>query len=168
MNINERLEQLVRQGLAKGKIKAHLTIDGFRAKDIANAMRNCEGLTDRSQGFRHKFYSFLASAPRSSEDVKLFIECNGSANVINKSQNFLDIADLARDIHASKGEAKKPSNKVELARAQIELMQSEFDINGYSKSLENRCHPDKVESLGDSELSSLFEELFKKVRNAKI
>lgn len=167
MNIQDRVAQLAAQGLTKGKIKAYLTIDGFKAKDIASAIRDCCGLTERSQGFRHMYYNFLRTEMRSSEDVKLYIECNGSANVISKSQNFLDIADLARDIHASKGEAKKPTNKIELAYAQYDLLVIDFDINGYSKSLAGRCHTDKVENLGDSALVKLYKELSQKVNNAK-
>ena len=168
MNINEKVANLAANGLALKLIKATLTLDGYSVKAINEACKGCSALTTRSQGFRHQFYALLAESQRSTEDVNDYIVEQGSANVINKSQNFLDIANLAREIHEKAAtRAEPPRNEKELAFAALELLEAEFKIKGYSKALENRSHPDKVSHLNSENLTALYTALFQQVNASK-
>ena len=107
--LQERIVELVEQGLSIAKIRAHLTIDDYPAKDISIALKEA-GVSAKKRSFASDFYDYLVEASRTEAEAEAYIldpihggkaDDDGKTNIQRHLSHYQAIADLTRRIHAA-------------------------------------------------------------------
>jgi len=98
MTIITRIEELAAEGNSTTLIRAFLTIEGYKGKEISEGIKE-SGLTAKKVTFASEFYDWLAEEKRTQEEAEEYIlDESNSKNVHKHLSHYLNIADLAERI----------------------------------------------------------------------
>lgn len=102
MSIQERIAELVETESSIKVVRAHLTIEGFKDKEITSAIKEA-GLRSVKKGFASFYYDFLVAEEPTKVEAEDFIDGHGSYGVTTKNvrahkSHYLGLWELANRI----------------------------------------------------------------------
>ena len=97
MSILNRITELAEISTSTKVIRAHLTIDGYSAKEIKEGMELAELSVTRAS-FKTDFYAWLLESPRTEAEFLAYLSENGSANVLKHESSHRKVWELTLDI----------------------------------------------------------------------